>query len=137
MVFLRIDLMASRSSPAYTIIVLMYPINVRIYKTNSYNCFFYIKLLVYKSIKENKIKVIRETIKLTLRRKLDFGRPRENSGLEPSAETAAPKYLKLVTMPNFCPVTLISLGMPLGLLGGGRVVRWCWVNFQCRGVLQF
>ena len=23
------------------------------------------------------------------------------------------------------------------LRGGGRVVRWCWVNFQCRGVLQF
>ena len=21
--------------------------------------------------------------------------------------------------------------------GGRRVVRWCWVNFQCRGVLQF
>ena len=21
--------------------------------------------------------------------------------------------------------------------GGGRVVRWGWVNFQCRGVLQF
>ena len=21
--------------------------------------------------------------------------------------------------------------------GGGRVVQWCWVNFQCRGVLQF
>ena len=21
------------------------------------------------------------------------------------------------------------------LKGGGRVVRWCWVNFQCRGVL--
>ena len=20
-------------------------------------------------------------------------------------------------------------------LGGGQVVRWCWVNFQCRGVL--
>ena len=19
--------------------------------------------------------------------------------------------------------------------GGGRVVRWCWVNFQCQGVL--
>ena len=19
--------------------------------------------------------------------------------------------------------------------GGGRVVQWCWVNFQCRGVL--
>ena len=23
------------------------------------------------------------------------------------------------------------------LSGGGRVVRWCWVNLQCRGVLQF
>ena len=23
----------------------------------------------------------------------------------------------------------------LSLPGGGRVVRWCWVNFQCRGVL--
>ena len=22
-------------------------------------------------------------------------------------------------------------------IGGGRVVRWCWINFQCRGVLQF
>ena len=21
------------------------------------------------------------------------------------------------------------------ILGGGRVVRWCWVNFQCWGVL--
>ena len=21
--------------------------------------------------------------------------------------------------------------------GGGRMVQWCWVNFQCRGVLQF
>ena len=23
------------------------------------------------------------------------------------------------------------------LFGGGRVVRWCWINLQCRGVLQF
>ena len=23
------------------------------------------------------------------------------------------------------------------LMVGGRVVRWSWVNFQCRGVLQF
>ena len=23
------------------------------------------------------------------------------------------------------------------IFGGGRVVRRCWVNFQCRGVLQF
>ena len=21
------------------------------------------------------------------------------------------------------------------VVGGGRVVRWCWINFQCRGVL--
>ena len=21
------------------------------------------------------------------------------------------------------------------VMGGGRVVRWCWVNFQCQGVL--
>ena len=25
----------------------------------------------------------------------------------------------------------------LGGGGWGRVVRWCWVDFQCRGVLQF
>ena len=23
------------------------------------------------------------------------------------------------------------------VMGGGRVVRRCWVNFQCQGVLQF
>ena len=34
--------------------------------------------------------------------------------------------------------TLIYPFFPLSpFLGGGRVVRWCWVNFQCRGVLQF
>ena len=27
------------------------------------------------------------------------------SGLEPSSETTAPRYLKLVTVLNFCPVT--------------------------------
>ena len=37
------------------------------------------------------------------------------SGLEPSSETTAPRYLKLVTMPNFCPFTFISLWMPLAL----------------------
>ena len=26
-------------------------------------------------------------------------------------------------------------GENLCLIGGGRVERWCWVNFQCRGVL--
>ena len=35
------------------------------------------------------------------------------SGLEPSSETTAPRYLKLVSVPNFCPFTFISLWMPL------------------------
>ena len=37
------------------------------------------------------------------------------SGLEPSSETTAPRYLKLVTVPNFCPVTLISLWLSFAL----------------------
>ena len=37
------------------------------------------------------------------------------SGLEPSSETTAPRYLKLVTVPNFCPFTFIPLWMPLAL----------------------
>ena len=38
------------------------------------------------------------------------------SDLEPSSETTAPRYLKLVTVPNFCLFTFISLWMPLALL---------------------
>ena len=37
------------------------------------------------------------------------------SGLEPSSETTAPRYLMLVTVPIFCPVTFITLLMPLVL----------------------
>ena len=37
------------------------------------------------------------------------------SGLEPSSETTAPRYLKLVTVPNFFPFTFISLWMPFAL----------------------
>ena len=37
------------------------------------------------------------------------------SGLAPSSETTAQGYLKLVTGPSFCPVTFISLWMPLAL----------------------
>ena len=33
------------------------------------------------------------------------------SGLEPSSETTAPRYLKLVTVPVFCPSTFISLSL--------------------------
>ena len=35
--------------------------------------------------------------------------------LEPSSETIAPRSLKLVTVPSFCPSTFISLWMPLVL----------------------
>ena len=37
------------------------------------------------------------------------------SGLEPSSETTAPRYLKLVTVPKLCLVTFISLWMLLAL----------------------
>ena len=37
------------------------------------------------------------------------------SGLEPSSETTAPRYLKLFTVPSFCPFTFFSLWMPLAL----------------------
>ena len=38
------------------------------------------------------------------------------SGLEPSSETTAPRYLKLVSVPNLCPFTFISLWMPFHCL---------------------
>ena len=37
------------------------------------------------------------------------------SGLEPSSVTTEPRYLKLVSVSNFCPFTLISVLMPLVL----------------------
>ena len=36
------------------------------------------------------------------------------TGLEPSSEATAPRYLKLVTVPNFCPFTFISLWIAIG-----------------------
>ena len=39
------------------------------------------------------------------------------SGLQPSSETTAPRYLKLVTVPNFCPFTFISLSLSLDAIG--------------------
>ena len=43
--------------------------------------------------------------------------PESISGVEPSLDTTEPRYLKPVTVPSFCPFTLISLLMPLVLLG--------------------
>ena len=39
------------------------------------------------------------------------------SGLEPSPVIIKPRYLKLVTVSNFCPFTVISVLMPLVLFG--------------------
>ena len=39
------------------------------------------------------------------------------SGLEPSSVITEPRYLKLVIVSSFCPFTLISVLMPLVLLG--------------------
>ena len=38
--------------------------------------------------------------------------------------------LKLETLLYHVCMVLFS-----NMAGGGRVVRWCWVNFQCRGAL--
>ena len=46
-------------------------------------------------------------------------------------------YITMVFLSILKRTTLItSCLLPLRT-GGGRVVRRCWVNFQCRGVLQF
>ena len=37
------------------------------------------------------------------------------SGLEPSSVISEPRYLKLVTVSSYCPLTLISVLMPLVL----------------------
>ena len=36
-----------------------------------------------------------------------------------------------VLMVSYCDQSLSVVRRPRG----GRVVQWCWVNFQCRGVL--
>ncbi len=41
-----------------------------------------------------------------------------NSGLEHSSVITDPRYLKLVTVSNFCPFTLISVLMPLDVYRG-------------------
>ena len=38
---------------------------------------------------------------------------------------------------NYVSKKINVINTRLSLFGGGRVVQWCWVNFQCWGVLQF
>ena len=40
---------------------------------------------------------------------------KRTAGFEPSCETVPPRCLKLVTVPSFCSLTLISLWMPMAL----------------------
>ena len=47
------------------------------------------------------------------------------------------KGQKLGTVTSFSYLGTVVSDDGSKLDGGGRVVRWCWVNFQCRGVLQF
>ena len=49
-----------------------------------------------------------------------------------SAVGPCPTIIQIVGRPGTgsVPITIAPPGV-------GRVVRWCWVNFQCRGVLQF
>ena len=44
--------------------------------------------------------------------------------------------LRIVWTFFLCLSLLSSFSLSLGA-GGGQVVRWCWVNFQWRGILQF
>ena len=39
--------------------------------------------------------------------------------------------------PKYCLKGLLSPKQPTKSPSLAGVVRWCWVNFQCRGVLQF
>ena len=32
-------------------------------------------------------------------------------------------------------MVLLAISIILSRYGGGRVVRWCWVNFQWKGIL--
>ena len=47
------------------------------------------------------------------------------SGLEPSSETTAPRYLKLVTVPNFCLDDLmLDLKIKVGHCDLYFIVQW-------------
>ena len=53
-------------------------------------------------------------------------------------ETICTSFTEVIYICIFCKSIHIRLRLKersSKQLGGGRVVRWCWVNFQCRGVL--
>ena len=57
----------------------------------------------------------------------------------PCACMSTVKILMIVSLLRFvmpCEIDKLMTRFYV-LFRGGRVVRWCWVNFQCWGVLQF
>ena len=59
------------------------------------------------------------------------------SALSPSLWETARYRLKYCLKGPLSPKQPTNNNLDYRRAGGGRVVRWCWVNFQCRGVLQF
>ena len=43
--------------------------------------------------------------------------------------------MRSVNTPDYIRKTARRIKSSPDSLGGGRVVRWCWANFQCRGAL--
>ena len=57
---------------------------------------------------------------------------------KPMPDTQLVVYISLLTMKNTIKTCLLFLFLWCqGIIAGGdgRVMRWCWVNFQCQGVL--
>ena len=76
------------------------------------------------SIRQGSVSIIFDPRDMLLSLHIDFSFVRaavacaiitRTSGCEPSSKTIAPRYLKLVTVASFCPVTLITLWVLLAL----------------------
>ena len=50
-------------------------------------------------------------------------------------ELSNPKRKTLVVVSGLISSFTVMFGIIALTTGGGRVVRWCWVNFQCQGDL--
>ena len=59
------------------------------------------------------------------------------SALEPSSETTAPRYLKLVTVPDFCPFTFISLNAIGIVCHQCGLLRTDPPNIPCASFVEF
>ena len=81
-------------------------------------------------ISQENLDIVREKEPVTA----SWQRPRRCYGARMSFYRVLTEFL----LASICAFTTLSLrfnGAHNACTGGGRVVRWCWVNFQCRGVL--